>query len=118
MGITGQDPKSLQFYYDSTTSAVVIAAKGIASGQNTGTGTPVATVFAYGSSTGWQKTTDSFYYAGPVTALGGLSGNFNETITTKTNSLPSDTTNVIAWGTSSGVYVIFKAKVKNVVKPA
>jgi len=121
LGITGQDPKNLQFYYDSTTNAVVIAAKGIASGSNTGTGTPVATVVALTSTANWQQTTQSYFDTGTATALdANLSGSYTDTLTIKSKGKVKylDTITFISWGSISSVKFIFKGTINGVVKPA
>jgi len=114
LGITGQNASNLKYYYDGTTNAVVVAEKGISDG---GTGTPIATVFAYGSNIGWQKTTSTFYYAGAITALnGGLNGTYTETIANDGGQYKSTIT-IYGYGHVNNRYLIFKAKVKGLVKP-
>jgi hypothetical protein len=53
LGITGVDPKTLRYYYDSDQDAIVIAPKGIPNG---GFGTPVAILLAFGKNVEFNKT--------------------------------------------------------------
>jgi hypothetical protein len=63
LGITGVDPKTQQYYYDADEGAIVIAPKGIASGD---LGTVTATLLRFVDSVGWNKNAKQGIAAGFV----------------------------------------------------
>jgi hypothetical protein len=120
LGITGQNPKKLAFYYDPSTSSIVLADK--STEKTGGNATVVATVFTFGTSTGWSTGATSTYRGGDCTTLAGnLPGTFTETSASqlkKSKSNFRDTINFITWGSISGNYFIFKGSVKGLLRPA
>jgi len=111
----GGDARDMRYYYDENAAAYVIAPKSDAAG---GAGTPIATVFGFGSSLDWGPDHSFVSVAGDT----GLDGNLSGTglvygvypHTVETDSITFTLFGVMT--SSSGLKTIMKGRIVDVFK--
>lgn len=114
LGLTGTDPKSVRYYYDSTGPSFVIATK-----ANGGDNNPLATVFNFngGNYVTWSPTGHSFVASGQANGLGGdVTGVYYESgITHRTTA--SNKTSFTFFGEVGNFTTIMKGTIVDTFNP-